>query len=233
MQETASDIKNVLAYLRGMVERCREANRRDLVFEYEDAVDLVAARMYGELPPRRETYFDLPLPALQLNEAESKPVRRIIGLTTVKEGRRTFTCEQLECGHLGNQVSGNVHQGKRRQCSTCPPVPSAKKAIQHTLAWSGAVVIEETASSADPQSVDWSGTKSSLRKITGRYYKRSKGRPVPYERLECGHEQLGPIGHSILHQSRRCFQCQKQRAAVAKKKPSSVPAREGQKAVTA
>lgn len=164
MQET-SDIKSVLAYLRGMVERCREANRRDLVAEYEEAVHLVADRMYGKLPPRTEkNYLAIPIQPHVITTALSK------------------------------------------------------SAMAHSQLWADAPVLDHK----PVTEVTWTKSKTTLRKITRRYWKPGPSGPIPYEVLACGHEQTAPVGYSILHKSRYCSQCKKQNAAVAKKKPASV-----------
>ncbi|HEY2361238.1 MAG TPA: hypothetical protein VGK36_08990 [Candidatus Angelobacter sp.] len=175
MQDTSSDIHSVLAYLRGMVQYCSEANRRDLVFEYQEAADLVSSRIYGKLPPRTERYISTgPIQPHVIESAQS---------------------------------------------------PSA---IANSHAWALAPILETT----PPAAVSWQKSKTTLRKITGRYWKPGRSGPVPFEVLECGHEQLGPIGYSILHKSRHCTQCKKLNAAVAKKKPASVGVDQA-KAVTA
>lgn len=165
MQDTSSDVRGVLAYLREMVDRCREANRRDLVFQYQDAVELVANRVYGKLPPYVEKNFS------------SQPI----------QPHAITTAQSLS-------------------------------AIANSQAWASAPLLQ----TQPTVEVSWTKSKTTLRKITGRYWKPGRHGPIPYEVLECGHEQMGPIGYSILHKSRRCYQCRKLMAASAKKKPASV-----------
>lgn len=165
MQDMPSDVRSVLAYLRDMVQRCREANRRDLMWDYEDAVNLVADRIYGKLPPRVEKHFP------------TRPIQPHV-ISSAQDPR----------------------------------------AIANSNAWSLAPILETN----PPAKVSWQKSKTTLRKITGRYWKPGRSGPIPYEVLECGHERMGPIGYSILHTSRYCMQCKKQNAAVAKKKPASV-----------
>lgn len=165
MQDMPSDVRSVLAYLREMVDRCHEANRRDLVFQYQEAVDLVATRIYGKLPPRVERHIP------------TRPIQPHV-ISSAQDPR----------------------------------------AIANSTAWALAPVLQ-----TQPKlEVSWQKSKTTLRKITGRYWKPGHSGPIPYEVLECGHERMGPIGYSILHTSRYCMQCKKQNAAVAKKKPASV-----------
>jgi hypothetical protein len=167
MQDSPSDVRSVLAYLRDMVARCREANRRDLMWDYDAAVDLVADRIYGKLPPRVEKNYSF-----------SRAVKT-----------RDITA------------------------------PFSKSGNAHNIAWSLAPVLE-----APPvANVTWTKSNTTRRKIVGRYWKPARHEPMPMEVLECGHEQMGPIGYSILHKYRHCHECKKQKAmATAKKKPASI-----------
>lgn len=167
MQDTPSDVRSVLAYLRDMVTRCREANRSDLMSDYDAAVDLVADRIYGKLPPRVEKNYSF---------SRSIQTRDVTG-------------------------------------------PFNKSGTAHNIAWSLAPVLD-----APPvANVIWTKSNTTRRKIVGRYWKPARHQPMPMEVLECGHEQMGPIGYSILHKYRHCYKCKKQKAmATAKKKPASV-----------
>lgn len=223
MQDTSSDVRSVLAYLREMVLYSREANRRDLVHEYEEAIEIVASRMFGKLPPMKEYNFYCLAPDPHRVVAEvSRQVKKVLRHVTRKnqDDDYVFIFEELECGHLWPTTQG-VPLGQRRQCNECPKVPVCRSAVTNSNLWAAAPVVDESEVPQAP--IVWTKSKTYLRKITGRYWKtRSNGRLTAYERLECGHEQMGPTGYSILHKSRRCYQCRKLMAASAKKKPASV-----------
>jgi hypothetical protein len=159
MQETSGDIRLVLDYLRQMVQYCRDEKRQDLASEYEDAVELVRARMYGELPPRKQvSYYSATLPHVQVN------------------------------------------------------LEASEKTRAHQLAWASASFVDPT---PDPPPDPHAGIRVNIsecprQKIIGRFYKQRGPNLVPRERLECGHEQLGPVGHEILRRSRRCIACRQE-----------------------
>jgi hypothetical protein len=168
MQETSGDIRLVLDYLHQMVQYCRDEKRQDLASEYEDAVELVRARMYGELPPRKQvSYYSATLPHVQVN------------------------------------------------------LEASEKTRAHQLAWASASFVDTT---PDPPPDPHAGIRVNIsecprQKIIGRFYKQRGPNLVPRERLECGHEQLGPVGHEILRRSRRCIACrQEQLYAIAQNK---------------
>jgi hypothetical protein len=159
MQETSGDIRLVLDYLHQMVQYCRDEKRQDLASEYEDAVELVRARMYGALPPRKQvSYYSATLPHVQVN------------------------------------------------------LEASEKTRAHQLAWASASFIDTT---PDPPPAPHAGIRVNIsecprQKIIGRFYKQRGPNLVPWERLECGHEQLGQVGHEILRRSRRCIACRQE-----------------------
>jgi hypothetical protein len=168
MQDTPS-IRSVLAYLRDMVTYCAEQRRSDLAISYEDAVEFVAQRMYGKLPPVK---------------------------------------------HSSNYLAP---QGIAANPDASP------KTRAHQTAWQLATFVDDSPVTP-PLGIRVNISECPVRKITGRFYKKINQQLVRYERLECGHEQTGPVGHEVMRSTRRCKRCrQEQLAAIAeKKKPASV-----------
>jgi hypothetical protein len=122
----------------------------------------------------------------------------------------------------------------RKQISYFTPTPpdvqinleASEKTRAHQLAWKTATFVDTT---ADPEPAPWAGIRVTIsecprRKIVGRFFKQRGPTLIPRERLECGHEQMGPVGHEILRTSRRCTQCRQEQlyAISQKKKPTSV-----------
>jgi hypothetical protein len=70
------------------------------------------------------------------------------------------------------------------------------------------------------------------RRIAARFSRIFKGREIRYERLECGHEVMAPVGYSIPAKRRRCRACGRE-VLEAKKQPASVAAAPRKKAVGA
>jgi hypothetical protein len=123
MHENGSDIFRVLKYLREMVEYCHESRRRDLAWQYESAVELVAQRTFGKLPPREPVKYPVPLPeprVLTIGQMQmlSRPYQKVIRHVTVTEDGYDFTYEELACGHLVRAFKGDP-LGNRRRCAEC------------------------------------------------------------------------------------------------------------------
>jgi hypothetical protein len=100
---------------------------------------------------------------------------------------------------------------------------ASPKTRSNQLAWQLATFVDPTPLSPS-LNIRVDRDKCPLRKIVGRFHKVIKQHPVRYERLECGHDQIGVIGHEPLRARRRCYQCGQEKvlASLAKKKPSSV-----------
>jgi hypothetical protein len=128
MQDTAGSARNVLAYLRDMVEYCKEKRRQDLQWEYEEAVELLSSLTFGELPPRKPVQ----LPGYEFHQPANPqipsgfrpgklemPLRRIVQSNPRPHGWSTVTWETLECGHELLAPPGHNNPVKRRRCIYC------------------------------------------------------------------------------------------------------------------
>lgn len=130
--------KDVLLYLREMIERCRLRHRPDLVDYYTDGWEMASDAIYGPLPERAASrgYYAQPT---QKHTSEAppwkqqmlaKPFRKIVARLSVVEDGITFDYEQLECGHRfpAGIDPPDSPQAKRRRCNECARL--AKKSVE-------------------------------------------------------------------------------------------------------
>jgi hypothetical protein len=146
MQETAGDVHSVLAYLERMVAYCQKKRRDDMRWYYEDALDFLSTRIYGDLPPRKKIVapgygFHQPAnPQLPPGFRPAKlqqPLRAIVQVNPRPHGYETVLWESLSCGHEIMAPPGYGNPTKRRRCIYCaflalqsvPKKPSARAPI--------------------------------------------------------------------------------------------------------
>jgi hypothetical protein len=137
MQDSAGSIRNVLAYLRDMIEYCRGEHRDDLRWDYEEAVDLIRSKIYGNLPPRKAIAGypgyqpnTPPVPLVASGpriQERDKPLRKIVGRAIKPYRSWTVSYEELECGHQFLPLVGDKTPAKRRRCAHCAREIQAKK----------------------------------------------------------------------------------------------------------
>lgn len=120
--------KNVLAYLRDMMELCRSLHRHELVEEYSDAWELAATRVYGALPPRKpiKGHINPEQPKTKATPAWksdilARPYRKVIA--------HDGDSDILECGHRTwhTDYPESSHPPKRRRCRDCSYEVAQKK----------------------------------------------------------------------------------------------------------
>lgn len=128
MQETAGDARPVLAYLRDMVQYCRDQRRQDLQWYYEEAVTFLSSRIFGALPPQQKIvapgygFHQPPNPQLPPGFRPAKltmPLRAIVQVNLRPHGYQTVLWESLSCGHELLAPPGYSNPNKRRRCIYC------------------------------------------------------------------------------------------------------------------
>lgn len=131
----------VLAYLRSMVQYCRDERHRDMEYEYELAIRFASAHVYGKLPPKKDWSALIkwePTPPDEIpkwkRDILAKPMRRVVDRVTESDEEKY---ELLECGHRnyvydfdGWSEAEPHKQAKWRRCKECRDIATQKKPAQ-------------------------------------------------------------------------------------------------------
>jgi hypothetical protein len=125
---------SILKYLRKMIRFCRDSQRRDMVWYYQEAWEFASSKIYGPLPPRKQdllgTFYQPDNPSVPEGfrpTLRQQPLRKIVKINEHPHGFTTALWEMLECGHELARYPGYCNPVKSRRCIYCAFVAAEKR----------------------------------------------------------------------------------------------------------